>query len=595
MTRPGASRYFVATTALEEFWDTSYPVVFLGEWCKRYSRRSYGGSFESTTLPSEISEEGIFEVISYLQEVYERLLPVLAKTFNEIHGAGFSTRYWRIVIGPWLLFFLHTVHDKYVQIISLKKKYPDFFTTCLDEACFVVPDDTMAFANLMKGDAYNLQLYSQLFGLLGYKFSTGKTAVSPDHEVKTFFSLKPKRFLKRLVCLFIGLVDRSSLDRKKVIFESTYFQRPALLKLMFKMKGKFWPYVGSEKMPSDLTVDHDLRKKIGSIEFGDNEFEKILLPMISMDLPQSMLEGFSRNRADIRQKCSRPPQAIMSAVGWYFNEEFKVFAAECAESGTKLLGVQHGGSYGMLAYYFQEEYELGIVDKYFSWGWTRHDAHAKVEPVSATKLVDKKQIKSRDKSNDILYVTDAIARFTLFYPIRADYWKDYFVQQSMFLSHLSKGVQERLVMRPHREDRGMDCKERFRDIIPDVKIETWAQPFSERDYGLLVCDHPCYSTTFIESLANNKPVILFANPLFAANCFNEKAKVYWDRLKEIGVAYDDPLEASKKVNDIYDSVDDWWNQPERQEGIRFFLSEFGRVSVQWDREWAAVLEEVLSS
>ncbi len=34
-------RVFLATTALEEFWDTTMPMIFLGEWCRRYSRKSY--------------------------------------------------------------------------------------------------------------------------------------------------------------------------------------------------------------------------------------------------------------------------------------------------------------------------------------------------------------------------------------------------------------------------------------------------------------------------------------------------------------------------------------------------------------------------
>jgi len=37
---------FLATTALEDFWDVSYPIVFLSEGCKRYSRRAYWESFK---------------------------------------------------------------------------------------------------------------------------------------------------------------------------------------------------------------------------------------------------------------------------------------------------------------------------------------------------------------------------------------------------------------------------------------------------------------------------------------------------------------------------------------------------------------------
>ena len=128
-------KYFIATTALEEFWDTSYPVVFLGPWCKRYSRKSFWQGIRSTTLAPAAKDP--FETIKYLNEVHERLLLVLAKIFNEVHGLSFSPRYWRIVLGPWLILYVHTLHDKYVQISEIKKRYPDFTSICLDERFFV--------------------------------------------------------------------------------------------------------------------------------------------------------------------------------------------------------------------------------------------------------------------------------------------------------------------------------------------------------------------------------------------------------------------------------------------------------------------------
>ena len=40
MNQADKERVFLATTALEEFWDTTKPIVFLGDWCLQYSRRN---------------------------------------------------------------------------------------------------------------------------------------------------------------------------------------------------------------------------------------------------------------------------------------------------------------------------------------------------------------------------------------------------------------------------------------------------------------------------------------------------------------------------------------------------------------------------
>ena len=387
-------------------------------------------------------------------------------------------------------------------------------------------------------------MYSQLFGVLGYAFPTKEKEVTIDAELKESYYVRPKTLANKLFWQMIDCIDSLSLKKKKIIFDSIYLPKPATLKLMFAMKGRLWPYAAGESSSHVFAVDHGARKTIGSIRFGDNEFEKMLLPLLSQGLPKCMLEGFSRNRAAVRAKCEYPPKAIMSAIGWYCNEEFKVFAAESAEKGTSLLGVQHGGGYGMLEYLFQEEFELSVTDRFFSWGWTKNGSHAKIMPVSATKLINEKNKQDNKVSGDILYVTSAIFRYMFCYPVGEDFNEDYLHQQSIFLSHLSQNVKERLVIRPHREDGGIDFQQRFRDIIPDVRIDTWAQPFSGRDYGLLVCDHPCYSTTFIESLANNKPTIIFANPRVAANRLSPRAKGHWNRLKEIGISYEGAVEAS---------------------------------------------------
>lgn len=118
------------------------------------------------------------------------------------------------------------------------------------------------------------------------------------------------------------------------------------------MKGRFLPYAAAAGIPASLPVNHDMRTKIRGRKFGDTKYEKMLLTLIALGLPKSIHEGFSLNRANIRRKCLNPPRAMVSAVGWDFIEQFKVFAAESTESASMLLGVQHGGAYGMLEYIF---------------------------------------------------------------------------------------------------------------------------------------------------------------------------------------------------------------------------------------------------
>ena len=93
------------TTALEETWPKlqESPVLFLGEWCRLYSRKERWSSMKAKVLPYHWDDRlKLYKDYTYLRDFYEKLLPIISYKFNEIHGVDHSIRYWRILVGPWL-------------------------------------------------------------------------------------------------------------------------------------------------------------------------------------------------------------------------------------------------------------------------------------------------------------------------------------------------------------------------------------------------------------------------------------------------------------------------------------------------------------
>ena len=82
-------------------------------------------------------------------------------------------------------------------------------------------------------------------------------------------------------------------------------------------------------------------KENQDIKFGDNEYEKMLLPMISRGLPKSMLEGFM-NRADIRRKCMYPPKAILSAAAGTLTKSLRCLQLNLLKKGPCCWGCNMG-------------------------------------------------------------------------------------------------------------------------------------------------------------------------------------------------------------------------------------------------------------
>jgi putative transferase (TIGR04331 family) len=237
-----------------------------------------------------------------------------------------------------------------------------------------------------------------------------------------------------------------------------------------------------------------------------------------------------------------------------------------------------------------EDHETAIVDRYYSWGWERKDCAAEVIPFPASKLVGRKKVGASNLKNGILWATTSEPRYLVHFSLLPKFFHEYLSLQGRFAKTLHPKIVSALRLRPHREDLGWSVAERIRDCIPGVTIETWDVPFHESlaRCRLYICDH--FSTTFAEALAANKPVILFWDP--QTNRLRPEAQPYYDLLRKTGILFDTPESAAATVNQIYDDVETWWNDPERQSAVETFCERFARNTPDAVELWAAEFKQI---
>ena len=159
----GKTPHFLATTAIEEFWDISSPLVFLNRSCLRYSRKALWEPLEVEIVESPWEQrQNVLDALKYTSGVYEKTLSCLTGALNKIHDSNRSKRFWRIVIGFWVLMYIQILYDRYISLRAALKKYPDLITIGLTDDSFVTPTDTYEFVQYIYEDAYNLQLYTKM-------------------------------------------------------------------------------------------------------------------------------------------------------------------------------------------------------------------------------------------------------------------------------------------------------------------------------------------------------------------------------------------------------------------------------------------------
>ena len=122
----GGDRTFLVTSSLEATWPADEPIVFLGEWCLRYSRRDVWSALDYSVAPYHWDDRAQIPTdLEYISDVYEALLPELAQVLNDIHGVNYSMRYWRTVVGWWLLNFAQIFFDRWQVMQGADEAYPN--------------------------------------------------------------------------------------------------------------------------------------------------------------------------------------------------------------------------------------------------------------------------------------------------------------------------------------------------------------------------------------------------------------------------------------------------------------------------------------
>ncbi|MDB4616935.1 LIC12162 family protein [Synechococcus sp. AH-551-E11] len=580
--------WFLATTANESFWDTSKPILFLGEWCQRYSQRAHWEGLEGLLLEGPFDNtESLNKAYRFVGEVYEHVLPLLGDALNELHATEYGNRYWRIVIGPWLYWYITVIYDRYLCLKGALADYPGLVTIGLSECSFVTPSNTIEFVNLVRSDLFNLQIYTNILAALGKEFPRKSTQVESTHGGnKTLASLWKIKIRAVISRVFSSITAHAT---PSIVLHNTYFSRACEFWLALRAAGRILPNFGFEPSVREPSLRNDTpynRSNMKQIPLGNGEFEKCLSSGLSMDIPKCFFENFKAIDAKAKIFYSKPIKAIFSANSWYFDEVFKQFAASSAENGTLLLGTSHGGDYGGLCLMAAEDHETAIVDCYYSWGWNRDNCKATVIPMPATKLMGRKKISANNSGVGALWVITTSSRYLLELPFTPKLFDEYLSWQCRFVKTLREDIVSEISVRPHFSDHGWDIVQRLKDCIPHIPVETWGVPFQQRlrECRLYICDH--LSTTFAEALAINKPTILFWNP--QANELRPEAQFYYDLLRSNGILFDTPEVAAAAVNDVYYDVKTWWNQPDRQAAIQIFCEQFARTSPNaialWDEE-----------
>lgn len=576
------NKIFLATTAREDFWDTSYPIVFLGLQCCLYSRRTYWKKLNGKVVKSPFNDLNLKNQSSINIDItYEKLLAALGRELNTAHKVKYSLRYWRILIGPWLHTYISTIYDAFYQLRAAENQFPNYETIILAKDSFVVPTDTADYYRLLRLDSYHLQIYSKILNYLGRKF--------PERSIpKTPIKSRNNNYLEAAKSLLLTLYTKVVKNYFSGIFlRDSYFSRCMEFRFMLSFPGKFFPIIGQFFISSTCDLDESIRKRNFNSLSPLDEFEECLFFHLWGDIPSCFLEECSVTRSDALGRYPNEAKVIFSSNAWYTDELFKFWAAESSERGAKILASQHGGTYGIVAYIPSELHEIAISDTYYTWGWKSPPYPSKIIPMPSCILIGRKRVGANNHNNGILWVPTQHERYQLWFPYLPEDALVYIDCQIRFARSLRNDIFKEVCIRHKPLDYGWSLSDRLNDFFPEIKINSHKTPFLEslERCRLYVCDH--LSTTFIEALFIDKPTVLFWDESITP--VRECAASYLNLLREEGILFSSPEEAANVINENYVDIESWWNEPSRKSAVRKFCAQYasmplGAIEI-WEKEF----------
>ncbi|MDX8400682.1 MAG: LIC12162 family protein [Gallionellaceae bacterium] len=568
---------FLITTALEETWRDDEPVVFLGEWCRRYSRTDRWSKMDAEAMPYHWDDRAkMFADYQYLQDFHERLLQNLTAQLNQIHNVDHSLRYWRILIGPWLGYFVQMLFDRWSSIQQAATQYDLSETIVLaGQAEALVPNDMDDFTRLFVSDEWNHHLYSTILKRFTAVSCSTRVRKSVDVLVKAAPEIPSwKRRASQTLAGWYGHVASILTQDSDAFFLSTYLPwRDEML--LYRRFGQM-PQLRRSVQAVQVAVDDSQR--LWSVA-GDsrNEFEICARALIPLQIPTLYLEGYGKLIGQVAGlRWPKHPKLIWTSNAHLSDDVFKAWAAGKVETGSPLVIGQHGGHYGIGRWSFVEDHDTAIGDCYLSWGWSE-PGQPKVKPFGQLKAKRPLGIQHGGQSGALL-VGCTIPQYSyfMFSAIVSRQWLDYFNDQSVFVGELPAHIRNSLTVRMYAHDYGWGQAMRWHERFPGLHLDDGRSNIND-----LICQSRLYistynATTFLESFTMDVPTVIFWNP--SQWELRDSATPYFEELKRVGIFHETPASAAFHVATIWDDVSGWWYSNQVQSVLKAFCHRYSRIS-----------------
>ena len=570
---------YLITCSNEKTWDVKKQIVFLGEWCTKYSKKHLWKNLKyEVSKPYGVSSNQKNKDAKLVTEIERDLITKIKIELNTLHSVNYNERMWTIILGPWLRRYSGLIVNRFHTIKQCFEEFNITETTLLNtNENILIKENSSDSYNAFNENLWNQHLLFELFKILNYKdlkinfveYTKKTSAIKNNHKIKNFIILTIKKITN--FTNFLAIKNSTVTIQLYALYWEQF---------LIHLNLKIFPFFRfTNAIKTNDIIDQNLRDKLtrkildSNKEYDAKDVAALLLFKL---LPKCYVEGF-KTLISITDKTVFPhnPKHIITSVNCDTDEVFKLWLVKKIKSGALLTTYQHGNHYGTHKYNNPSIDEL-ISDKFITWGW-KNDNNKYIASQIFRKYDKLNQNKNYNLCSKIYLIENTINPNYHTEDVHYEF-NNYYSEQKKFILNLDKEIKKNIIIKLHVAYTYMKKEEdlRWRNFDKNLTVMSHYGKFKNivKDARLIIFSYD--STGFLEALASNTPCISFwQNGL--DHIRDEAIEDYNDLIKS-ELLFFSPDKAAKKVNQINSSLLDWWYSDEVQNIRLRFSNKYANTS-----------------
>ena len=583
------SRYLI-TTSNHLTWKYDRPVLFLGEWCKKYDENLNNLNYE-IVKPYGIGYKNRDKDISKAREIEKKIIPKLSNILNNTHNLNFSEKYWKILFYPWLRRYVEVMINRINNIMLCFDNYKISESTFFNDNYNLASKDSYEAILKYDDDVWNNILYKKIIEKLNiHNFK--KNIIDYNYQLNSKKKFNLKKFLFFLLLDIFNFFTKLFYKNSGVYFDP-YLSLKDKIHLNFHLRQFPFLWNSSRNLNFKQKYNNELREllraKIIQVKYTD-KIEEIIFDMVFELIPMSLIESYQYiNNISNKLFLPNKPKFIATSNAFDYDELFKFWASfKIEKQNVKYIILQHGGNYGTHRYINPSVEELN-ADKFITWGWTISNNNKYIRGfINKTKNLN---LKKKSNPSKFVLITEDLHHRYWTYDSHFEYAQKY---QSIkkFIENLPAPIKNNLLLRMHIADKksNFNMHDRLIKSFPNLNIE-----FSTNNYlstisnsKIVIFDYD--STGILELLSLNFPFIAFLNN--KTDHLRDSAKPFYNLLEKEGIIHYSVESAIFKINEIYENIDKWWKSDNVQQARNTFCKKFARTSKNPGYDMSKIINKI---